>query len=294
MTDAPESPAPAAVPHPTTDRYQVPHDGPWSIAQASQFESWHRVRLAARRGLMQSVSWMTFYAVASLVIGAYLLLAVHSIGEHTVDFGGWNRDTSDADGLRVLAIGYGVAAIGVFAFWLGMMISMAERAPRRLRGIWKRAPGMGRMGGAIALGELCESVFASVQRSQTYGDALSSASNTLGDADLARWAGQAARALDSGEPIETVLQTVPVQDTPITAAVPLTRQASSQRETILLWRHACEECHGLIETRGRAFRQTLTTVVMLMSGWVALMALLICFRFLASTISSFGFMLGIL
>lgn len=248
---------------------------PDSIAAQAELEIWQGIREDTRRRLIRVISVGFLYLLAALAVGAYLMVAVADAAGGADVLMSWYGDQLDTPSIDPLAWSYGgLAMVATIIYGLTLLL-IHDKLPPSLCRIVGSMPWIGSTVRIVAVGEFCQSIYLSVLRSQTYGDAFARASAEVRHADLRRWSGDSSQRMESGQSLASVLQSSPIQDQPLFAAASLVANGLSANETVQVWHHAAAECHLLAGSRLERTTLIISATCLFVSVLIASFALLI-------------------
>lgn len=203
--------------------------------QEAEFERWRRGRADVRRRLSGAATSGFLYLIASLAVGAYLIVAVAAVTRDTTVMDGWNSRDLDLSWMYQIAWGYGaLAVLAVIAFPLVLLL-IAGKLPPLLARVMRSLPGMGSTMRMVELGDFCQSVYMSIAQSKTYGQAFRDAALDVQDADLRRWAATSAASLEGGQSPASVLRFAPIREQPLPAILAFVQGGVSQTDALRIW-----------------------------------------------------------
>ena len=256
-----------------------------TIDQATQLEIWQSIRAEIRRRLTVVITIGFLYLVAALAVGAYLLSMVGEIGRDLVYLDDrWNEQPLGTERLLDYAAGYAVLAIfGLIAYVL-ILAYVHDRLPAWMCGCMSWIPLIGSTVRMLGVGDFCGSIFRSVIGQRTYGEAFRIASSDISDPRLRRWSMMSATRIDAGQPLSTVLRSVPVDDVPLNAVSTILDRLSASADTDRIWRFAANECHTVVQSRLSRTIQMISGLFLLISLTVATGAMLVSSMFMTTTI----------
>lgn len=246
-----------------------------SIAEQAQRELWQQIRSQTRRRLARSASIGLLYLLASLAVGAYLLMAVGEISSDTFYLDGWELKPVRLEWMMQLVWGYAGFAVLIVLAYIALLLLVFDKLPAIGCSILRGVPCVGSTTRVISLGEFCEAVYRSVIQSQPYHVAFDRAVNAIGNADLSQWSARAARQVQAGFSVPTVLRTAPIRDLPLSAVIALISHDLSAEQTTRVWQQATEECHQLARSRVTRTAQLISITCVLLSVMLACMALFV-------------------
>ena len=245
-----------------------------SIGHEAAIEAWTQTRAETRRRLAGALTLGTFYVLTSLAVGAFLIHGLAEAVDDSTYLEGWESYELQVTWTGGVIIGYGLIAVfTVIGYALAMLLIKGWLIAPLSATVW-HIPWIGPTMRSVALGELCQSIYESVLETQTYADALASASKAVSNKFLARWLSRASELLDSGASLATLLKSAPMQDQPITAVSALVGKPLSETRTIELWRQAASDCHLLAQSRVNRAVQFVSMTCLLISVLFASFAML--------------------
>ncbi|QDV44452.1 hypothetical protein Enr13x_43180 [Stieleria neptunia] len=246
-----------------------------SIAMTAELELWQSIREDTRRRLTRVVSIGVLYLLAALAVGAYLILTMAEVASDTVVLHSWRPELIDVTWMKMAALGYAVVAFIAIVGYLVILMMILQRLPALLCSIAGAMPWIGSTMRMVAMGEWCQSIYQSLLRSQTYGDALQQASQAVDHAGLRRWSAISSKRIELGHPLSVVLQSSPIQDQPLSAVAVLAAETLAPEQAVLIWHRAASECHVLAQSRLDRTAAVLSISFLLASVFVAFFALLL-------------------
>ena len=220
------------------------------------------------------------YLLAALAVGSYLILAVAEFGQDTVIWNRWDAETLELGWMRLVALGYGGLALLATVGYLSAMMLVGGYLPAWLCRLVNSIPWIGSTMRSVVLGEFCQTIYLSVLRGQTYGDGLRQASQFVRNAKLRRWSAESSRRIESGQAIARLLESLPMQDSPLAATTAFVANELSVNEPARVWHCAADECHHLALSRLQRTTVVLSTVCLLACVLLAAFPLLLTGSFL--------------
>ncbi|EMI54075.1 type II secretion system F family protein [Rhodopirellula sallentina] len=255
------------------------------IAQNAEAELWKGIRNQTRRSLSVSLTFAYFYLMAALMVGSYLITAVSEVGREAVYYIGWELTELDVTWMTRFAWSYAVLALLATITYVIAMLFIHNKLPTHLALAATKIPWIGSTMRAVSVGRLCESVLHSVKRSRTYDEALSIATNEVGDAALSRWSATSSDRVRAGHSMSGILESCPVGDQPLMAIAAFMEQERTGEEAIRVWHLATEECHSLAQSRVARATQFLSVSALLISVFLAAFAMLSSSAFISTILS---------
>lgn len=246
-----------------------------SIGQRAEWERWQRSRHATRRRLRSAVTAAFLYLMAALAVGAYLIVVVKEVSRGTVITSNWTYEQIDFSWMTQVAWGYGaLAALAIVAYPL-LLLLIDGRLPALLARLMRWIPGIGSTMQMVALGEFCESMYQSVARSKTYGEALAQASNSVRDSAMRQWSARASQQVAAGQSFARVLRTSPIHDQPLPALHAWVQNDITWVEALRVWHRAAAQCHVQSQRRLNRTVQAISLSCLLACVFLAAFGMLI-------------------
>ncbi|MCM2373164.1 type II secretion system F family protein [Aporhodopirellula aestuarii] len=252
-----------------------------SIAQAAEAELWKNIRDETRSRLTRAITIAYLYLLASLIVGSYLINSVKEVGRDAVYFVGWEPTELNVSWMTQFVWSYGVLALLATIVYVLTILFIHNKLPTQLALTVGRMPWIGSTMRMVSMGSFCQSMYQSVARSQTYGDALATASEEVSDAALRRWSAMSAQRIRGGQSLTNVLQLCPVRDQPLSAVCVMVENARSVDESVRVWHHATMECHSMAQSRLTRATQFLSVSGLLVSVFLAAFAMLTASMFMS-------------
>ncbi|QDV82268.1 hypothetical protein [Planctomycetes bacterium TBK1r] len=256
-----------------------------SIAATAELELWQSIREDTRRRLTRVVSIGVLYLLTALAVGVYLILTMAEVASDTVVLRSWRPEMMDVTWMKVTALGYVVAAVLAILGYLVILMMILQRLPPLLSTVAGSMPWIGSTMRMVAMGEFCQSIYQSLLRSQTYGNALQQASETVHHAGLRRWSAISSKRIELGHPLSMVLQSSPIQEQPLSAVAALSTVGLASTEglaadqateqAVQIWHRATSECHVLAQSRLDRTAAFVSVSFLLASVFIAFFALLL-------------------
>ncbi|EMI42875.1 hypothetical protein [Rhodopirellula sp. SWK7] len=256
-----------------------------SIAQAAEAELWRDIRNETRRRLTRTVTVSFLYLLAALAVGSYLINAVIEAGRGAVYYVGWKETELNVNWMTQFVWSYAVLALLATIAYVLTMLLIHNKLPAQLGAAMNRMPWIGSTMRMVSMGSFCQSIYQSVARSRTYGDALETAAEEVSDATLRQWSAVAAQRIRSGQSLSNVLQSCPIRDQPLSAVSVMIENPRSMEESVRVWHQATEECHGLARSRLIRATQVLSVSALLVSVFLAAFAMLSATMFMSVAMS---------
>lgn len=260
-----------------------------TIAQQSEMETWRRIRVSTRRRLIASITLGVIYVMAALAIGAFLNYAVQHVIDGIIVYEGWDAIEVDLDWMTRLIWGYAVlAVIAVIVYPLALLL-IAGRLPWWLVSVARTIPGVGSTTRAIALGDVCQSMYQSILCSQTDVAATADAAAKVRDSSMRHWLKRSSRRIESGESFSSLMLSSPIRDPTWSTLRAILKNPLSDNQVVGVWHQSAAECHVLAVSRLNRSVQMIAISGLLISVTLASLALLTTLFFIVSVLRGYYF-----
>ncbi|SMP58626.1 hypothetical protein SAMN06265222_10681 [Neorhodopirellula lusitana] len=252
-----------------------PGSGTHSIAMLAEMEAWQNLRGEIRQRLTGTITVGVLYLLASLAVGAYLILKVSEVGRDVVVLDHWEPSELPVQWVIKIAWAYAIlAAIAIAAYGL-LMMWVQGNLPTTASRVMGLIPAIGSTVQMVSAGDFCQSMYQSVADSRTYPDALTVASKDVRDASLRAWLVTSGQRMASGQSLASVLVSAPMRVAPLSAMSAFTPEQLTQEESVRLWHHATSECHLQAQSRLSRAIQVVSVSCLVVSVSIAAFAMLV-------------------